>query len=102
MITYSGICIGGGMDGMRLKADRPVYTTPLLSELPTIADMPEAVDVSVSMSMDAYAHTNMHFVDGKGLEEVGFWLHADYPTLKDALNHMADVYSNATKATRRK
>lgn len=99
---YSGLCIGGAMDGALLTAKTPMYASPVLAELPELADMAEVVDTTTCMPWDEYTHAKMHFVDGRGVEEIGFWLHTDYPTLKDAINRMAEVYSNATKATRRK
>lgn len=101
--TYSGLCIGGSMDGARLEAERPIYKTPVLAEKPDLKLIGgETVARAVLTDAEVYTHTVFHYVDGKGVEDVGMWLHTDYPTIKAALDHMADVYSQATKATRRK
>lgn len=101
---FSGLCIGGCMDGMRLVTEKPIYKTPMLPKEP-----PWEIDLktgttsnTIPFVQEVYTRTVFHYVDGKGVEDVGMWLHPDYPTIKAALDHMADVYSNATKATRRK
>lgn len=89
---YTGMCVKGPLDGVRLTTETVEYVAVMPDALTPWLPFPQDIKSDVSAVKHGYRFAPLNFVVGDELKETGLFLHESVQGLGSAIEHIFTTY----------